>query len=1153
MFDTLWVMATGSGRQAGRSSDYVELHAHTAFSFGDGASQPDELAAAMAEHGYTHAAVVDHDNLCGALEFAQAAKAVGVRAITGAELTVQDRAGQLRHVTLLARTGEGYANLCRLITAAYAPRAAAALATDASAATDAAALARAWIDDADAQAPRVPGRPPSQPAIVRGSAQRPDPVVTIEQLCERAAGITLLTGCAARGLLVDDVAQGRPGRAVELIEQLQRAFGPGNVYVELQLPQQRGDAGRCRRLREIADLAGAPVVATGNIHAHTPERGRLHDLLVAVRHNTTLEACEAERDGNLARVLRPPADMQRRFVDHPDAVANTRRIAESIEFDLTDGVGYRYPDLASERNAGRSADDELAAITAAELERRYAGRATLLRARARLADELAVIRRHGLSGFFLLHRDVLELAREVAAEVRGASSVRHLNPPGRGRGSSVESIVCYLTGLSHVDPLEANLRMGRFLNDELVSVPDIDLDFPRDIRHGLLARVVERYGADRCAMVAAHATYKTKGAIRSVGRALGLPQAELARIAASTDARNAIWVGEAVDTRCTGPRWDAFRVMTREIAGLPRVMGQHSGGVIISTESLSSVVPIQPAATAGRQLVQWDKDSCADAGFLKIDVLGLGMLSAVEETVETIDGGIDLSRIPLDDAAVFGEITEGDTVGTFQIESRAQIQSLRRVRPRTIDDLVVQVALIRPGPIIGQSVNPYVATREALRANPDHQIEYDHPLLAPVLADTYGAIVFQDQVIEVSMALAGFTAGEADGLRRAMTRKRAAGSVEVWRPRFVDGAAERGVPGEVANRVFDKVIGFCHYGFPRAHSVAFALLAYQSAWLRHYYPAHFHAALLNAQPMGFYPPDSLLRDAGRHGVAALAVDVNLSDALCIVEALPAREAAARMFGRRVAGAQAHPAIRVGMGTISGIGYPDALALQRERERGGAFAGIEDLVRRAPLRSDQLERLVMAGACDSFGQDTEVGRRELLWQAGVVARPGREAEGVQQQALEIQAPHAPKFAQLSIWDEVLLDYATQGLSVRAHPVELLRPLLGPRVKTAQHGLEQARNGELVEIVGSITARQKPPTAKGVVFVLLEDETGAINVIVGPELYKAQRITIRSEPILRIRGRIERHGRVVNLVAREVERLPQQLRARAPRHMRGKAWS
>lgn len=1191
--------------------DYVELHAHTAFSFLDGASQPDELALAAAELGYTHLAVTDHDNLCGALEFAQAAKAAGIRPITGAEVTVEDELGRLCHATLLARTADGYANLCRLLTAAHAPRGAAAIvAAGRPGAPGASVLARAWLDDADAQArslrgsahggrsrsgagggrarrEQLPGRPPTEAPLVRGSALRPEPMVTLAQLCEHAEGLTLLTGCASRGLLAAHVADGRPGRAAELVGRLQDAFGRAHVYVELQLPQQRGDAERCRLLRSIADAASARVVATGNVHAHTAERGRLHDVLVAIRHNTTLEACESERDGNLARVLRPPSDMARRFVDHPDAVANARRIAESIEFDLTDGVGYRYPDLADERGVGRSADEELAAICTAELERRYAGRRTLLRARARLAEELAVIRRHGLSGFFLLHRDVLELAREVADEVRGGSAVRQLNPPGRGRGSSVESIVCYLTGLSHVDPLEANLRMGRFLNEDLASVPDIDLDFPRDIRHGLLARIVERYGSDRCAMVAAHATYRAKGAVRDVGRALGLPQAELARISASTDAYDATWVGEGLSERHAGPRWDAFRMLTREIAGLPRVMGQHSGGVIISTESLGSVVPIQPAATPGRQLVQWDKDSCADAGFLKIDVLGLGMLSAVEECVETIarsgsaagldedwvvEGGIDLSRIPLDDRAVYAEIEEGDTVGTFQIESRAQIQSLRRVRPRCLDDLVVQVALIRPGPIIGQSVNPYVAVREALREDPGTPIPYDHPLLEPVLGDTYGAIVFQDQVIEVSMAIAGFTAGEADGLRRAMTRKRAAGSVDAWRPRFLEGAARRGVDEATANGVFDKVIGFCHYGFPRAHSVAFALLAYQSAWLRHHFPAHFHAALLNAQPMGFYPADSLLRDADRHGVAALPVDVNLSDAACTVEELPAREAAARMFGRRPAGAAAHPAIRIGLGCVQGIGHPDALALQRERERGGTFAGIEDLLRRAPLRTDQVEKLVMAGACDSLGEvaaaveqsggDRPLGRRELLWQVGLVARPRRVRGGSgggrapeppsEQAALEIDAPATPQFAQLSMLDEVLLDYATQGLSVRAHPVELLRPMLGAGVRTARYALEEARHGEQIDVVGAVTARQKPGTARGVVFLLLEDGTGAVNVIVGPELYKAERITIRGEPIMRVRGRIERHGRVVNLVAREVHRLPKELRGRSPGRMHSRSW-
>lgn len=1120
---------------------WVELHAHSAFSFLDGASQPDELAVAAADLGHTALALTDHDNLCGALEFAQAAVAAGIKPITGAEVTVVDELQRIAHVTLLARTAAGYRNLCRLLTRAYAPRGLAGAGERARAAD----VASAWT------AP--PGRVPSQATRVLGSPQRPHPMVTIDQLCEHADGITLLTGCARRGLLIDDVQAQRPARAIERVTQLQCAFGTEHVYIELQLPQHRGDSARNRGLRAIAEAARAPVVATGNVHAHTPERARLHEVLIAIAHNTTLEAASAERPANLATCLRSPAEMQRRFRDHADAVAATQRIADSIEFDLTRDLGYRFPDMVD--GSGQDADEVLAGTCVAELERRYAGRATLDTARARLADELRMVRRHGLAGFFLLHKDVLDLAREAALHVRGPGSLRELNPPGRGRGSSVESIICYLTGLSHVDPIESGLTLGRFLNEDMASLPDIDLDFARDIRHEVLKRIVDRYGADRCAMVAAHATFRTRSAVRDVGRALGLPQAELTRIVRLTDSRSAAGVVDVLDAeRHAGPRWQAFRMLCTQIARLPRQIGQHSGGVIVSTDPLEAMVPIQPAAMPHRQICQWDKDSCADAGFLKIDVLGLGMLSAVEECIETIalttTDKVDLSRIDYGDRAVFRDIRMGDTVGTFQIESRAQIQSLKRVQPTDMHDLAIQVALIRPGPIIGQSVNPYVKLREAMRRGEAVEPQYDHELLRPVLEDTYGAIIFQDQVIGVSMALAGFSAGEADGLRRAMTRKRAAGSVEAWRGRFEQGAAARGVDQATATRVFDKLTGFAEYGFPKAHSVAFALLAYQSAWLRHRYPAHFYAALLNAQPMGFYPPDSLLRDAARRGVRALGVDVNASDALCVVRAPSGRaglrEAAARAFGRRRAGAGVVPELRIGLGCIAGIGYADALSLQRERDRGGEFAGIEDLARRAPLRTHQLERLVMAGACDSFGAP----RRELLWSLGLVARGARTTG---QGALEIAAPDAvPELAQLSLWEQVALDFQTQGLSVRAHPVQLLRPLLGERVMTAQQAAG-ARHRQVVELVGAVVARQQPRTARGVVFLLLEDETGSANVIVSPELYKAERISVRAEPILRVTARVERHDDVINFVALEIHRLPRELRPRAPKRVRGKYFS
>ncbi len=511
-------------------------------------------------------------------------------------------------------------------------------------------------------------------------------------------------------------------------------------------------------------------------------------------------------------------------------------------------------------------------------------------ARARLDGELALIGRLRLAGFFLLHHEVLEIARECALEVRGRDSPRMFLPPGRGRGSSVGSIVCYLTGLSHVDPVENGLSLGRFINHELTSVPDIDLDFPRDIREKLIVRVTERYGHEHAALVASFATYRSRGAIRDVGKALGLPHAELERLARVTDGWHAEHVADEVaalpdaDQKLLSKRWRAFQFLTREIAGLPRHVSQHPGGMVISSRPLVELVPVQPAAMAGRQLCQWDKDSCADAGFLKIDLLGLGMLSCIEECVEKIarlhGAPIDLSRVPLDDPAVFAEIQAADTVGVFQIESRAQMQSLLRTKPETIDDLTIQVALVRPGPIQGKAVHPYIEHRRRLREDPSFVFGVPHESLREPLAATLGVVVFQDQVLDVAIALAGFTIGEAEGLRRAMSRKRSHEALEAHRARFVEGAVAKGVAEEVADGVFDTLVGFSGFGFPKAHAAAFGLLAYQSAWLRHHYPAEFLCGLLNEQPMGFYPPASLVRDAQRRGVEVRPPDVNLSEARC---------------------------------------------------------------------------------------------------------------------------------------------------------------------------------------------------------------------------------------------------------------------------------
>ncbi|TML50995.1 MAG: DNA polymerase III subunit alpha, partial [Actinobacteria bacterium] len=518
-----------------------------------------------------------------------------------------------------------------------------------------------------------------------------------------------------------------------------------------------------------------------------------------------------------------------RFADDREAVEQTTRLAERLEFDLTEELGYRYPDFS---DGEEPAIVQLRRVCESAFAERYSDLNGHKRSvRRRLEEELALIDELGLAGFFLLHWEVLELAREVAFEVRGPGSMRHVLPPGRGRGSSVGSLVCYLTGLSHVDPVANNLSLGRFLNRELASVPDIDLDFPRDIREKLIVRVVERYGSEHASLVAAFATYRSRGAIRDIGKALGLPYADLERLARLTDGWNAQRVADEIAalpdaaTKLRSPRWRAFGALCAEIAGLPRHISQHPGGMVISSRPLVELVPVQPAAMEGRQMCQWDKDSCADAGFLKIDLLGLGMLSAVEECVDLVarhrGERIDLSRVPLDDPDVFAEIQAADTVGCFQIESRAQMQVILRTRPETIDDITVQVALVRPGPIQGKAVHPYVERRQLLRDDPGYRAPADHPLLEEPLRETLGVVVFQDQVLDVAVHLAGFTVGEAEGLRRAMSRKRSHAALEAWRERFVAGAQEKGVEEAKAHELYDKLVAFSGFGFPKSHAAAF--------------------------------------------------------------------------------------------------------------------------------------------------------------------------------------------------------------------------------------------------------------------------------------------------------------------------------------------
>jgi error-prone DNA polymerase len=1033
---------------------YVELHAHSAYSFLDGASMPDELVVTARERGHGALALTDHNSLSGSMEFAQAARGLGLQAIHGAEIDLDDG----RHLTLLVETAAGWSNLSRLLTRAHA--------------------------HTRERRPGPPGRPH----------------VPLEAVLEHSEGLVCLTGCAAAGM--EDEPTGR---------RLLGAFGRERLRVELQRPYWQDDRARSRRRTALARRLGVPCVATGNVHAHSRPRARLQDALVAVRLRATLDACEPQRRGNHSHALASPAAMAARFADHPDAVAETARLAERLRFDLTQNLGYRYPG-AEDTGANR----RLARLCRQALATRFAGDPNHGEAQARLDEELNVIAKLGLAGFFLLHHEMLELAREVAVEVRGPDSARALLAPGRGRGSSVSSIVCFLTGLSHIDPVRNRLLLGRFLNEELSSLPDIDLDFPRDIREQLIPRVHERYGHDRSALVAAFPTYRARGAIRDLGGALGLPPGEIERVARGSEGWNAREVGRDIvaalgERRAGTGRWPWLAALSAQAAGLPRHLSQHSGGMVVATRPLIDCCPVVPAAMEGRQIVQWDKDSCADAGFLKIDLLGLGMLSAVERCVEEVarvrGERIDLSRIPYDDPQTYAAIQRADTVGVFQIESRAQMQSLLRTRPATLDDLTVQVAIVRPGPIQGGAINPYIERRQRLREDPSFQVPYEHPCLEPVLRDTLGTIIFQDQVLEVAIAFAGFSPGEAGGLRRAMSRKRSQAAIEAHHRRFVEGAmARHGVQEALAEQVWQMVVGFSGFGFPKAHGAAFGLLAYQSTWLREHYCPEFLCALLNEQPMGFYPPDALVHDAQRRGIEVRPPDLEHSQALCTV--------------------QDGGAVRVGLGYVRGVRAADVEALLDARrgqpgERFGSlqaaaavtgFAGGD-----ADAGRDALERLAWAGACDRLAGGS---RRAALWSLGIAA-PGRRVKAGTQLALELDLPDAPELPELGGWESMLADYGATGMALAEHPLTLLRPTL-PDGAVSSRDLRTLPHRTRVQVGGLVVARQRPGTANGVVFLLLEDEHGTINLIVPPPVYERHRLTARTEPLMLAAGRLERHS-------------------------------
>jgi error-prone DNA polymerase len=1062
---------------------YAELHCHSAFSFLDGASPPDELLAEAHRLGLPALALTDRNGLYGSLAFAHAAQPLGLQAITGAEVTLTDGS----HLILLAETAQGYSNLCRLLTEAHL------------------------------------------------GSERLNPRLPLTKIEEYHEGLIILSGARRDGLLARTLELEGISAAQTLVEYCKASFGRERFFVEIQRNRVRGDLALTRALIDLAGNVQLAVVATGNVHYHTRSMHRLHDVMVAIRNRTTLDGSHRLRHPNSEFYLRPLDEVASLFEDCPDAVAMTMAIAERCRgFDITRDLGYTFPDF---RGADRApAPQALAELCHSRLAERYPeGSVHRAPAVRRLAEELKLIEHHKLSGFFLVYHDLFDLAREVAADIRRGSRRASGNLlPGRGRGSSVSSIVCYLLGLSHIDPIANNLFLGRFLNETLASVPDIDLDFPREIREELIRRVYSRYGADHAGLVSTFPTYRLRSSVREIGKALDLPLGEIELVTKLADVRAEDLPDEleklpGFQGRKDAPLWKDLCALAYEIRGLPRHVSQHPGGMIISSRPLIELVPLERAAMDDRVVCQWDKDSCDDARFIKIDFLALGMLSLVEECVELIARRTgtppDLSRIDFNDQAIYDRICAGDTIGLFQIESRAQIQMIRRSRPRNLEDLAVEVAIVRPGPIVGGAVNPYVRRREEQRrahaAGRTYEPPVDHPLLRDCLSETLGVILYQDQVLQVCQALAGFTTGQAEALRRAMSRRRSHDLMAGFWEEFRDGALGRGVPEATAEKVFAQVIAFSEFGFPKSHAAAFGLLAYQSAWLRHYHPVEYYVALINNQPMGFYSVDVLCRDAQRNNLELRLPDVNRSDVWCTVE---------------------DGAIRVGLGFVRHWSEETATAAVEEREARGPYRGVGDFVRRAPpaLKRTAIEALMWVGGCDGFG----LTRRELLWQVGLWLPPkaSRSGDGRGRRQLELALNHPHEhlhFGGLAPHEQLLAEYATLGFSASCHPLTLMRNALPPGL-TLNKDLDRLEAGVKCQVAGLVVARQRPETAKGTVFLLVEDETGLTNVIVRTDVYDRYRAAVRGEPFVVVRGKLAKDDGTVNVLAEEVIGLQTDIR-------------
>ena len=1032
---------------------YAELHCHSNYSFQEGASSIHQLLARARELDYPALALTDHDNICGAMEFAQAARSLGIQPIIGAEITLTGG----HHLTLLAETRQGYGNLCKLLSSA------------------------------------------------RMTTDRREPELAQRFLHDHAKGLILLSGCS-KGEIPSLAQEGRLNEAEEVAERYMEWFGKENVYLELQQNLVHGDTARNRRLAQMAQSRGIGVVATNDVHYHVRERHQLQDCLVSIKHRKSLEESHRERRANSEFHLKSQKGMAELFWDYPDAIANTLVITERCaSFDLTRDLGYCLPQ--SPVPEGHTQESYLRHLCEESAIRRYG---TIdAKVSQRLDEEFRLFRRHNLFGFLLLYHDIIQIAREVMIDLGLCDRETPLeeNPPGRGRGSSVAMLTGYLIGLSHIDPLQFNLSLERFLpDDDMASVPDIDLDFPRNIREELIKRVHERYGWERAALTGMISTYKLRGAVRDLGLALGLPPDQVDKLAKRAEHGNARGLASEMAAlpgfkhMVDAPIWRDLVRLARELDGFPKYLAQHPGGMVIGSEPLTDLVPVQPSAIADRYIMHWDKDSIDDAGFVKIDFLALGALSQMQEALDLIEERTghrpDLSRIDFEDQKVYDMICEADTIGIFQVESAAQMQTTPRIRPRNLLDMAHEVAAVRPGVGVNDGVSQYIRRR-----NKVEPITFEHDLERRALEKTHGVILFQDQVNQVAMEVAGFSPLEADQLRRAYGRRNSLELLAAYWEKFKDGAANKGVDEETARLIFGKFNG--HYMFPESHAFAFGVTAYQVSWLKLYYPLDFYVGIFNQQPMGFYNLETLKEDAKRHGIRVLNPDVNLSREKCVPE---------------------DGALRLGFLNVAKVGSGAALAIVEARNSRGHFTSISDFMERTGVQQQALENLADAGALDSLAGD----RRDARWEIGLRYRPVNSQ-------LPLSLPVEQDFIELdpqSVWEHMEAEYRTMGLHPTGHIMEYIRVQLGPQVMTSAEvaGLE---DGARVTVAGLVIRRQRP-LAKAV-YVTLEDAYGHTPLVLWPKTYERLRLVFR-EPLIIVSGYVSRREGTMNVVVTGARNIP-----------------